>query len=169
MRGGNRVPLLVKWPGVVQVGAKSDALVALTDFLATAADLFDVPLAHDAGEDSFSFLHVLRKTTSNEPVRNHLVMDSSEGVFAVREGPWKLIVGQGGGGVLESLDSATKNTIKHTLPKGQLYNLSHDLGEAKNVYMQHPELIARLKWRLKDIQFSGRSRPVVEVEPFVEE
>ena len=57
---GHRVPLIVRWiPNHVQPGSESTQLVALTDVLATVAELIEHPgaaLPEDAGEDSFSFL-----------------------------------------------------------------------------------------------------------------
>ena len=37
-------------------------------------------------------------------------------------------------------------------PPAQLYNLEEDLGEANNLYNEHPEIVQRLKKALEDIQ-----------------
>ena len=59
--GGHRVPLIVKWPGVVAPGTASRAVVSLVDVLATLSDIVGRPLPADAGEDSVSFLPLLRQ------------------------------------------------------------------------------------------------------------
>jgi len=41
----------------------------------------------------------------------------------------------------------------------QLYNLGDDLGEAKDLYTQKPEVVARLSALLQTIRNDGRSRP----------
>src|SRR5262245_39653859 len=91
---GHRIPLLVRWPGKVKAGAVSDDLVGLNDLLATCADLVGAKLPADAGEDSESFLPTLRGGKG----RAALVHHSGGGMFAIRQGDWKLIEGLGSGG-----------------------------------------------------------------------
>jgi arylsulfatase A len=88
-------------------------------------------------------------------LRQSLVNDSMMGLFSIREGQWKLIVGQGGGGfysIQDPLPPAAESA-------GQLYNLDVDLGEAKNLYHENPELVARLTASLENLRNNGRSRP----------
>ncbi|MFM7922456.1 MAG: sulfatase-like hydrolase/transferase, partial [Planctomycetaceae bacterium] len=42
--GGHRVPLLIRWPGVVPAGGVTDQLVSLTDVLATVAEIVGAPV-----------------------------------------------------------------------------------------------------------------------------
>ena len=60
--GGHRVPFIVKWPGVVAPGTTSRRTVGLVDVLATVAELAGQQLGKDDGEDSVSFLPLLRQT-----------------------------------------------------------------------------------------------------------
>jgi arylsulfatase A len=152
--GGVRVPLLARWPGVVKAGATSDAMVALTDMLATTAELVGARLPEDAGEDSFSFLHVLRGTRPSQTVRSNVVVDSYKGLFAIREGSWKLIVGRGDGGPIE----AAFDSVPERDPPMQLYDLSRDPGETTNLYAEYPKVVSRLSGVLREIQYGGRSR-----------
>ncbi len=163
--GGVHVPLLVRWPGVVEPGSESGILVALTDMLATIAELMDFPLAWNAGEDSFSFLYELLGKEPEQPVRENVVVDATSGIMAIRKGPWKLIGGQGGGGVHWDED-ANIRMLPHKWhypgdprnPPGQLYNLENDIGETDNLYYSNYETVVRLKALLRDIQYRGRSR-----------
>ena len=148
--GGNRIPLIIKWPGVVSPGKTSDALVSLTDVVATVADMLKYDLPLNEAEDSFSFLHVLRATEATHPVRNDLILDSWNDVFGIREGEWKLIFGADGGGVKS--ESVQDPSVR------RLYNLRSDPGERVNVYDSHPKLVACLSWHFREIQFNGRSR-----------
>jgi arylsulfatase A-like enzyme len=150
--GGHRVPLLVRWPGHVQAASESHQLVALTDLLATLAELTNEKVRGDAGEDSFSFLSTLLGTKSSQPVRQTLVTDSMMGLFAIQEGPWKLILGQGNGGHLRK-DAPPANDLP-----GQLYNLADDPGEIRNLYSQKPDIVARLTTLLGKIRQDGRSK-----------
>jgi arylsulfatase A-like enzyme len=82
-----------------------------------------------------------------------LVTDSMMGLFAIQEGPWKLIQGQGAGGHYRTENPAA------TDPPGQLYNLAGDIGETKNLYAEKPEIVTRLTALLEKIKTKGRSRP----------
>ncbi len=157
--GGHRVPFIVRWPGQVKAGRVSDALVSNTDILATFAELLGQPLPADAGEDSFSLLAKLRGMTAVQPERQSLVTDSVMGVFAIQEGPWKLIQGQGGGGHYPPQEAGAGAGQEATAHAGQLYNLAHDLGETNDLYAEHPEIVARLTTALENIRRAGRSRP----------
>ena len=153
--GGCRVPLLARWPGKITPGTQSDALVALTDLLATFADYFDVALPENAGEDSFSFLGPLLGRQPRQVAREALVTDSFRAVMAIRRGDWKLILGQNGGGV------ATHNIpVDPEKPAGQLYHLGRDIGESTNLYDQYPERVRELTELLTQYQQTGRSTPV---------
>ena len=127
--------------------------------LATLAAKVDVELPADAGPDSFDFLPVLLdRQPANQPVRESLVMRSGAGLFTIRSGEWKLIDGLGSGGF--SRPSRIKPGPGD--PRGQLYNLAQDRGEAKNLYEQEPKIVARLLARLTKIRNAGRSRPLSE-------
>ena len=153
--GGCRVPLLARWPGKIAPGAESDALVALTDLLATFADYFEVPLPENAGEDSFSFLGALLGQEPRQVVRDALVSDSFLATMAIRRGDWKLILGQSGGGV-----ATHELAVDPNQPPGQLYHLGQDIGESTNLYDEHPERVRSLTQLLRTYEKSGRSAPL---------
>lgn len=124
---GHRVPFLVRWPGTVAPGSTSDVTACLTDLLPT--------LTGAPAEDGWSLLDVLAgKGTSKRPFTIH---HSGDGMFAIREGTWKLIEGQGSGGF-------TKLKPAPGDPPGQLYDLAADPGETRNLYAEKPEVVARL-------------------------
>jgi arylsulfatase A len=137
--GGQRVPFLARWPARVKAGAESGELIALTDLMATVAELLGQPLPKGAGEDSFSFLPALLGSKATQPKREFLIHDGYEGLFAVHEGPWKLIPAQGGGG-----NGWKPNQIDPKEPAGQLYHLTDDPEERTNVYEKHPDVVRRL-------------------------
>lgn len=119
--GGVRTPLLVRWPGRVPAGSSSPAVVALTDLLPTIGAAVGRPLPVDAGLDGVSFLPAL---TGTGPARTRIVTRASEGgVFAVREGSWKLVARPG---------------------KSELYDLAADAEESADRAAERPELVARL-------------------------
>ncbi len=143
--GGHRIPLIVRWPDHVRSGSTSDALVCLSDILATAAEILGLKLPKTAAEDSISFLAVLREQART--ARKSLVMHSANGVFAIRRGDWKLIEAQGSGGWSpgEVAESA------------QLYNLRDDPGEQANHFSDRATIAKRLRGLLRETRSSGRS------------
>jgi arylsulfatase A len=150
---GFRVPLIARWPGRIQPGSISDQLVGSVDFLATLAALVDAPLqppaADAAGPDSHDFLPVLLGGAKT-PIRQHLLFQSSKGVYAIRKGPWKLIATSGGIAAKDGKRRMSPEDPGHS----QLFNLKNDPGETRDVSKDHPELVRDLT----DILGSDRAR-----------
>jgi len=147
--GGHRVPFVVRWPGKTPAGAVSDELIELTDLLATCAALVDAELPEGAGEDSRNVLPALLESDPEEPVRDFAVHHSLWGVFALREGPWKMIPHRGSGGFTRPRELDPE---KVGGPPGQLYHLGRDPSETNNVWDEHPDVVKRLRQRLERIQ-----------------
>jgi arylsulfatase A-like enzyme len=153
--GGHRVPFLVRWPGRIKPGTVSDDLVCLTDVLATVAEITSTPLAGDAAEDSFSALAVMTGK-GGAAIDRAVVLHSLHGEFAIRQGEWKLALSRGSGG----FSVPRQVTPKQDEPAGQLYNLREDPLEKRNVYLEQPDVVARLSRLLEQYQREGRSRPL---------
>ncbi len=147
--GGHRVPFLVHWPAKVAGGETTDALVELTDLYATCSEAFGIPTPEGAAEDSFSFLGVL--TQAGESSRPFGVHHSLRGMFAVRQGDWKYVEARGSGGFSQPRIIEPKPGE----PEGQLYNLSTDPSETRNVYLERPEIVERMEQLLKQAQAKG--------------
>ena len=149
--GGHRVPFIVRWPGQVAAGKASSQLVCFTDVLATLAEIVGRPLPPEAGEDGISFLPVLR---GGESRRDHLVSHSVNGTFAIRRGPWKLVLAADSGGW-----SAPRPGSKQAagLPPVQLYHLGDDLAEQNNLQHREPDQVKQLTELLEKLVAEGRS------------
>lgn len=143
---GHRMPFLVRWPGKVKAGSTSNHLVCFTDLLTTFAEVTGPALPADQHEDSSSFLAALQGKKT-EP-RSAIVMKSGSGAMMIRDGDWKLITSLGSGG----FSSPKRGKPTAGGPKGQLYHLGNDLGETKNLWLKHPDIVARLTERLKEIE-----------------
>lgn len=175
---GHRVPLVVRWPGVVKAGSTTDETVCLTDFFATFATLLDHKLPNDAGEDSVDLTQLLRGESFPKPLREATVHHSVSGQFAIRKGDWKLIEGAGDGDYPRKSDG--KMDVKtyrprrdevsgkwveldyFELPKDeghQLYHLGKDPGEKRDLAAEHPDKVRELKGLLDRYRSSDRSVP----------
>ncbi|MCG8583220.1 MAG: sulfatase-like hydrolase/transferase, partial [Pirellulales bacterium] len=147
---GHRVPFFVRWPGKVKPDSKCDETICHTDLFATFAEAAGAKLEDDHAEDSFSILPLTAGkdwATPRAPVINH----SSAGMFAIRDGKWKLVAGNGSGGRQQPRGKPFGKPY-------QLFDLNSDLGETTNVAENNPEVVNRLEKQLERIRAAGRSR-----------
>ncbi|MDA1049902.1 MAG: arylsulfatase [Planctomycetota bacterium] len=153
--GGHHVPFIARWPGKIKAGSQSSETICLTDLMATAAAVSDVTVPDDAGEDSFNLLPALLGQPLDKPIREATVHHSMNGTFSIRSGDWKLVADNLGSGGFTA-----PRVVKPEAggPGGQLYNLADDPTEATNVWIEYPDIVARLSARLTKLQAAGRSR-----------
>ncbi len=164
--GGHRVPFIVQWPAVVKPGTVSDQTLCLLDFMATAADITGTKLPANAAEDSVSFLPAL-KGTADKPLREAIVHHSINGSFSIRQANWKLELCPDSGGWSEPKPTGEGKgkgkgkgkAVASNLPPVQLYDLSTDINEQKNLQGEHPEIVERLSKLLEKYVAEGRSTP----------
>ena len=150
---GHRVPFVMRWDGQIQAGSVSDRTVCLTDVFATISEVIGFEMPEDSGEDSFSLAPLLFGEGSY--LREQIVHHSQRGVFAIRMGDWKLILGDGSGGF-----SNPRGTVLRPDEPGrmQLYLLSEDPNERRNLATSRPGIRADLLAELLRLQEAGRSR-----------
>lgn len=157
--GGHRVPFLARWPGRTRPHTTSSEVICLTDFMATVAALLDVPLPEDAAEDSYNILPALCGKRLRKPIREATVHHSASGRFAIRKGNWVLIDAPSGDDNKEpDWFKAERGYVPHDQP-GELYDLARDLPERRNLYADHPAIVAELKALLAKYQQESRSAP----------
>jgi hypothetical protein len=89
-------------------------------------------------------------------MREATVHHSGNGLFAIRQGPWKLITGLGSGG----FTAPRQIQPKPGGPAGQLYNLAEDPGEQQNLWAEQTDVVKRLTALLERYQQQGHSRPI---------
>ncbi|MGH9843220.1 MAG: sulfatase-like hydrolase/transferase, partial [Blastocatellia bacterium] len=138
--GGIRVPFIARWPGKITAGAISHHVAAFWDFLPTAAELAGAPIPK--GIDGISFLPSL--LSRPQPRHEFLYFElevKGVGSQAVRMGDWKAIR-HGRAGALE------------------LYDLSKDIGEKKNVAAQHPDVVRKIADYLKTARIDSPQFPL---------
>jgi len=128
--GGHRVPFIASWPGRIKPNTKSNALLCLTDMLATYASVIGVQLPNNAGKDSFNLLPVLEGVHDGHPIRNTL--KHHKGAFRMNN--WKLY-------------------------KKELYDLDMDISEENNLYDKHPDIVKNITMLRQQQKAAGRSAP----------
>ena len=157
--GGHRVPFFASWPKVIPANSVSTQLISLNDIFATLSDMLNINLADSVNEgsvaeDSISFLPLLvnpLETNKAQVLRKNIIHHSISGHFAIRQGPWKLILASGSGGW--SKPKRVKGVA------AQLYNLDNDLSEQDNLASIMPEKVAELTALLQKQVANGRSTP----------
>jgi arylsulfatase A-like enzyme len=147
---GHHVPFLVRWPGTIAKGSHCQETICLTDFFATAAEIVGQELPAGAAPDSFSLLGLFQGKSWKTP-RAPVIHHSAAGMFAIRSGKWKLVLGNGSGG--------------RQAPKGQpfrkpyqLFDLNKDIEEQHNVINEYPEVAETLEALCEAIRSKGSSR-----------
>ncbi|MFP4069604.1 MAG: sulfatase family protein [Opitutales bacterium] len=143
--GGHRIPFIVRWPGVVEPGTTSEALIANTDFFATVAELLDFEIPAGQAPDSISFLDVLTGPHPDESDRETLIVDSNQGLLAIRHGPWVYIPAQGGGGF-----QWRPYLIDQQAPPAQLFHLGDDPAQRNNLFWERPDKARELSAMLAE-------------------
>jgi arylsulfatase A len=134
--GGHRVPFVVRWPETVKAAQVCDQLVHQSDVLATLAEILGSKLPDNAGEDSVSFLSLLKDPT--HAVRRHAISTAGSGAPSLRDGPWKLVVNAN---------------------LAQLYNLADDIAETNNLAAKEKQRVADMRAQLEKYIADGRSTP----------
>lgn len=135
--GGHRVPFIVKWPGKIPKGNKVDTAICLTDIFKTIVELTGGVIPKDSAEDSFSFLPILsgeKENVNRPPIIHH---SGGEGMFAIRNGNWKLILGNGSGAQTKPVGTPFQRPY-------QLYNLENDITELNNL-INHEKVAEKLE------------------------
>jgi arylsulfatase A-like enzyme len=150
--GGHRIPFLLRWPGRAPAATTATAQVCLTDCFATIAQAAGASIPANSGEDSYAIQPALQRPNDTSAVRNHVVHHAGNGMFAVRQGHWKLIDGLGSGG----FTLPQKLTAVPGGPTGQLYDLRQDPFEYDNVYSKHPNVVAQLTAVLNQVRAGER-------------
>jgi arylsulfatase A len=130
--GGQRVPLLARWPGQIPAGSVCSEIATAMDFLPTFCRLAGAELPADRKIDGKDILPLLRGEPGAKSPHEAFFYFRRDYLLAVREGPWKLHVGQ-------------LKTLNECLPIQELYHLEKDPGESCDVAKENPEMVARLQ------------------------
>ena len=143
--GGVRVPFIVRWPGVVKPGTRTDALVANIDVVPTLVQACAAKAPkHDI--DGQSFLALLKGTQTS--ARESFAYFYGDRLEAVRKGKWKLHLPHAYRSYVDMVPAA-KDGLPATTHQRQiglsLYDLDADPGETNDVAAANPGLVKELQ------------------------
>lgn len=145
--GGIREPMLVRWPGVSKAGSTCEHPVISTDFYPTILDACGLPALPQQHKDGTSLTTLFKnpdaELETERPLFWHYPHWGNQGGTpgsAIRERDWKLIEWDFG-------------------KPPELFDLSTDLGETKNVAGNNPEIAERLAKRLNELRAETDALP----------
>jgi arylsulfatase len=145
--GGNRVPCLIRWPGVVPAGRVSNKLLTNMDLLPTIASFCGAKLPVQQ-IDGLNAMALFKGDESKVVRREFYYYYKVNSLQAVRRDHFKLVFPHSGrrdeGYRLGVDGNKGENTENFQVPYG-LYDLSHDPGERYDVSKQYPQIVTELE------------------------
>ena len=142
--GALRQAGIARWPGQIPAGRTCEEPWAFWDFLPTAAELAGAALPTGFTPDGLSVVSLLKG--GHAPARDHFYWELHEGASlqAVRfNGHWK----------------AVKNGPKAAI---ELYDLSADLAESRDLANSQPDLVAKAEALMTSARTDHPDWPLVE-------
>lgn len=129
--GGERVPLMIRWPDRIPAGAESDTIINNIDLYPTLLELTGQEEPDNHIIDGKSFAGVLLNGEEGANETSVSFFPYHGGGISVRKGDWKLI------------QRYSRNPEKY---EGlvELFHLKGDLGETNNLAKAMPEKVAEL-------------------------
>jgi len=119
--GGVRVPLIIRWPGVLPEGSEYTEPVSSLDLFPTLSHALGISLPDDLRLDGVNLLPYLIGEDAGSP---HEFLYWRNGPNkAVRHGDWKMVIAG-----------------EHVW----LFDLSDDIGETSNIAVEHPGIVKKL-------------------------
>lgn len=142
--GGQRVPCIMKWPGMIPEGKICNELASTIDILPTVADITGSALP-DHKIDGVSLTPLFTGDFSNPP-REEFYYYYGKTLRAVRKGHWKLVFPHKSRTYLDNVpgNDGWPGETKNVEMPGGLYNLRRDPGERYDVSELYPHIIAEL-------------------------
>ncbi|WP_206291604.1 arylsulfatase [Humisphaera borealis] len=140
--GALRQAALVRWPGKVPAGRVSQDPWAFWDFFPTALELSGADAPKDVKLDGKSLVSFLKG--GDAPKRNYFYWELHEGpksIQAIRFGDWK----------------AVRNGPSAPI---ELYDLSVDVAETKNLAVSKPDLVAKAEKLMKEARVDDPNWPM---------
>lgn len=145
--GGQRVPCIMKWPGVVPAGDICNKLASSIDLLPTIAEITGASLP-EKKIDGISILPLLLGDKNAAPRHEFYYYYQQNALEAVQRDYWKLVLPHSGRtyrGMKPGQDGFPGPTATETVKTVQLYDLRRDPGEWYDLAAVYPEKVKELE------------------------
>ena len=129
--GGIRVPCVVRWPGNVKPGSETEFASYFPDWFPTLTAIAEGQLPESQTLDGVDLSGVLRgESAPDRAAPMFWEFHGYRGILAIRDGQWK----------------AVRRDVNRPDPKNwELYDLTNDPAESRDLAAQHPEIVRRLE------------------------
>lgn len=154
--GGHRVPGAFRWPGKIEPGSECSVPVCGVDYLPTVLELAGIDLPEELVVDGASLAPLLLGRAENVDRAKPLYwffyrLNPS---LAVRDGRWVLIADTN-----DADRPKTHGLVRDDMPriraskpvKFMLFDLDQDLAQRRDVSMDHPDVLERMKAKMIDM------------------
>lgn len=153
---GVRVPGIVRWPGRIAAGQVNDEPMSSLDLLPTFVALAGaaVPAGHVLDGVDVQPLWTRGTVARPKPLFWAYYNAINEQRVAMRAGPWKLLAKLDGGALakITNVTEATAAGVRGAkLTDHSLYQVTGDIGEARDVAAQEPERLRELSDTLEQL------------------
>jgi arylsulfatase len=144
--GGQRVPCLMKWPGVIPEGTVCNQLASAIDILPTVAEITGAALP-ERKIDGVSILPLILGQKNVSPRREFYYYYQKNSLEAVQRDFWKLVLPHKYRTYIGNKPGADRwpgQTSNGTVEKPELYDLRRDPGERYDVAAYFPDKVNEL-------------------------
>lgn len=145
--GGQRVPCIMRWTGMIPAGVVSNQLASTIDILPTLAKLTNATLPEQK-IDGVELTEILKGNTKANPRETFYYYYRRNALEAVRKGNWKLVLQHPSRSYLNmraGADGFPGPSPENILMYESLYDLRRDPGEQHDVKGQNPQILKELR------------------------
>lgn len=145
--GGQRVPCIMKWPGVIPAGEICNKLASAIDILPTLSAITGAPLP-EKKIDGVSILPLMLGDKTAAPRQEFYYYYQTNALEAVQKDYWKLVLPHSGRtyrNYKPGYDGWPGPTGTEKIEAPQLYDLRRDPGEWYDVSKWYPEKVKELE------------------------
>ena len=134
--GGQRVPCIMRWPGIIPAAKTCAELCTMMDLLPTLARLAGAEIPNDRVVDGYDIRPLMAGEPGARSPYEAFYYYYMAQLQAVRSGRWKLYL---------PLQAKWQNFSGRTTESAaELYDLKADIGEKRNLASEHPDVVMRL-------------------------
>ena len=129
--GGTRMPAILRWPGKIPAGVKSEQPMVVYDLFPTLVEALDIPINLNTPFDGESLWDVLQTGGTRERETDIIIGNGTS--YSVHSGEFKLVHSN----INENTPEAPPELI-------ELFKIYDDPKETTNVAEEYPEVLAKI-------------------------
>lgn len=152
--GGQKVPCIMRWPGIIPAGSICNKLASSIDILPTLASITGADLP-SRKIDGINILQLLLGNERSSPRREFYYYYQTNDLEAVQRDFWKLVLphsGQSYRGKQPGNDGWPGDIGTEKINEAQLFDLRRDPGEWYDVAASYPDKVIELKSLAEEVR-----------------